>query len=156
MDTHTSRIRRIANAVGLLTGGLMLASLTACGAGGSGSEDDPSATPTTAVPSESSTPTGEETTVPDISPSLEPSFEDSSKPGSASQTTITGTIASGVESGCLILEYDGTVYGIYGSYDSSIVYAGAEVTLHGVVDSGMMTTCQQGTPFVVSEAETAS
>ncbi|RRS00069.1 hypothetical protein [Glycomyces terrestris] len=91
--------------------------------------------------------------MPGTSPSMEPSFDDSSKSGSV--TTITGTVESGVESGCLVLEFEGTVYGIYGSYDASVVYAGAEVTLHGVVDSGMMTTCQQGTPFVVSEAEAA-
>ncbi|MQM28173.1 hypothetical protein GFD30_21790 [Glycomyces sp. NEAU-7082] len=133
---------------------MLLALLTACGAGGGGSEDDASATPTTS-PSESPTgATTEETSVPENSPSLPP-LDESSKPGSTSELTITGTVQSGVESGCLILEHEGTVYGIYGSYDSSIVYAGAEVTLHGVIDEGMMTTCQQGTPFVVSEAETA-
>ena len=155
MDTHTSRTRRIASAAGLLTSALLLALLTACGAGGGGSEDDPSPTPTTTSPSESPTgATTEESPVPEDSPSLPP-LDESSKPGSTSEMTITGTVQSGVESGCLILEYEGTVHGIYGSYDSSIVYAGAEVTLRGAVDEGMMTTCQQGTPFVVSEAETA-
>lgn len=153
MDTHTSRIRRIATAAGLVAGACLLALLAACGAGGDGSEDE-SATPTTS-PAESPTgATTEESSVPANSPSLPPPSE-SSKPGSTSEMTITGTVQSGVESGCLILEYEGTVYGIYGNYDASIVYAGAEVTLRGVVDSGMMTTCQQGTPFVVSEAETA-
>jgi hypothetical protein len=47
------------------------------------------------------------------------------------------------------------VYGIFGNFDTSVVYAGAEVTLHGKVDTGMMSTCQQGTPFVVEDAETA-
>ncbi|MEU6247590.1 hypothetical protein [Glycomyces sp. NPDC047010] len=158
MDTRTSRTRRIANAAGLLGGALLLAALTACGAGGGGSEDDASATPTTTSPSESPTAaTTEESPVPDESstPYLDPSMGDSSKPGSSSLTTISGTVQSGVESGCLVLEFEGTVYGIFGSFDSSVVYAGAQVTLHGEVDAGMMSTCQQGTPFVVQEAETA-
>ncbi|SDL55329.1 hypothetical protein SAMN05216298_4340 [Glycomyces sambucus] len=153
MDTHTSRNRRIAHAAGLLTGGLLLAVLTGCGADGSGSEDETSAAPTTA----SATPTDattEESPVPDETTSFPP-LDETSKPGGGSATTITGTIESGVESGCLVLEFEGTVYGIFGSFDSSVVYAGAQVTLHGVVDTGMMSTCQQGTPFVVSEAETA-
>ncbi|MEU5873965.1 hypothetical protein AB0A73_20710 [Glycomyces sp. NPDC047369] len=158
MDTRTSRTRRIANAAGLLTGGLLLAALTACGAGGSGSEDS-SATPTTTSPSESPTaatteesPVPDETSIPDLDPTM---GGDTSKPGSSSVTTISGTVEAGVESGCLVLTYEGTVYGIFGSFDSSVVYAGAQVTLHGTVDAGMMSTCQQGTPFVVQEAETA-
>ena len=80
-----------------------------------------------------------------------PSLGDSSKPGSS--MTISGTVEAGVEAGCLVLEYEGTVYGIFGNFDSSVVYAGATVTLHGSVDEGMMTTCQQGTPFVVEDAQ---
>ncbi|WP_335991830.1 hypothetical protein [Glycomyces sp. MUSA5-2] len=155
MDTRTSRTRRIANAAGLLTGGLLLAALTACGAGGSGSGDEtsatasPTASPTAATTEESTVP--EETSIPD----LDPTMGDTSRPGSDSVTTISGTVEAGVESGCLVLTYEGTVYGIFGSFDSSVVYAGAQVTLRGTVDAGMMSTCQQGTPFVVQEAETA-
>lgn len=161
MDTHTSRNRRIANAAGLLTGGLLLALLTACGADGSGSDEEPSASPTSSPSSGSETttesPTSEESSMTDeTTPYLDPSLGDSSKPGSGSATTITGTVQSGVESGCLILEFEGTVYGIFGSYDSSVVYAGAEVRLHGAVERDMMTTCQQGTPFVVEDAEPAN
>lgn len=160
MDTHVSRIRRSPGPTGPLIAALMVAVLAACGSG-EGGADDESATPTTVTtPTEATTPpeaTGsEESPMPEeTTPYLDPSLGDSSKPGSASQTTISGTVESGVESGCLVLEHDGTVYGIYGSFDSSVVYAGAEVTLHGKVDPGMMTTCQQGTPFVVEDAETA-
>lgn len=110
---------------------------------------EPSATPTaeTTAPEED-TPMPEETT-----PYLDPSAGSSDKP--TSSMTITGTVESGVEAGCLILEYDGTVYGIFGNYDRSVVYAGAEVTLSGYTDLGMMSFCQQGTPFVVEEAESA-
>ena len=155
MDTHVSRVRRFAGLTGPLVGALMIAVLAACG-GGQGGSDDESATPETiqTAPTEDTeseeSPVTEETT-----PYLDPSLGDSSKPGSTSQTTITGTVEAGVESGCLVLEHDGTLYGIFGSFDSAVVYAGAEVTLHGKVDSGMMSICQQGTPFVVEDAQTA-
>jgi hypothetical protein len=159
MNTQTSRVRRFAGLTGPLVGALMIAVLAACGSGGGGSEESSapstSTTPTEPTTSPETTAT-EESPVPDeTTPYLDPSLGDTSKPASDSQITITGTVESGVESGCLVLEHDGTVYGIYGNYDSAVVYAGAKVTLRGQVDPGMMTTCQQGTPFVVEEAETA-
>ncbi|MCD0447153.1 hypothetical protein LO763_26400 [Glycomyces sp. A-F 0318] len=160
MDTHVSRVRRFTGPTGPLIAALMIAVLAACGAGQGGSDDESEAPATATAPTEASSPPeaseSEESPVPDeTTPYLDPSLGDSSKPGSGSQTTISGTVESGVESGCLVLEHEGTLYGIYGSFDSSIVYAGAEVTLHGKVDRGMMTICQQGTPFVVEDAETA-
>lgn len=151
MNTQTSRVRRFAGLIGPLVGALMLAVLAACGSGGGGSDDPTptsSAEPTTSPEATEESPVPEETT-----PYLDPSLGDTPKPGSA--TTISGTVEAGVETGCLVLEYDGTLYGIYGNFDSAIVYAGAQVTLQGKVDSGMMTTCQQGTPFVVEDAQTA-
>jgi hypothetical protein len=152
MNKQTSRIRRFAAVTGPLVGALMLAALTACGAGGGGSDDDTpapatSAEPTTALESTEETPVPEETT-----PYLDPSLGETTKPGAL---TISGTVEEGVEAGCLVLEYEGTVYGIFGNFDSAVVYAGASVTLQGKVDEGMMSTCQQGTPFVVEEAQTA-
>jgi len=152
MNMQTSRVRRFAGLIGPLVGALMLAVLAACGSGGGGSDEDPtptsSAEPTTSPEATEESPVPEETT-----PYLDPSLGDTTKPGSA--TTISGTVEAGVEAGCLVLEYDGTLYGIYGNVDTAIVYAGAQVTLQGKVDSGMMTTCQQGTPFVVEDAQTA-
>lgn len=157
MNTQTSRVRRSAGLTGPLVGAFLVAVLAACGSGGGGSDDDSSAPSTSAAPTTSPETTAtEESPVPDeTTPYLDPSLGDSSKPGSDAQTTISGTVESGVESGCLVLEHEGTVYGIFGNFDSSVVYAGAEVTLHGKVDAGMMSTCQQGTPFVVEDAETA-
>jgi hypothetical protein len=154
MDTHESRVRRIVNRSGLVVGALLLSVLAACGAGDGGSGDESatptsSTVPTTAPESTEESPMPEETT-----PYLDPSLGDSSKPSSA-QSTISGTVESGVEAGCLVLEHEGTVYGIYGSFDTAVVFAGASVTLHGKIENDMMTTCQQGTPFVVEEAEAA-
>lgn len=152
MNTQTSRIRRFAGLAGPLVGALMLAVLTACGSGGGGSDDETStpsasAEPTTAPESTEESPVPEETT-----PYLDPSLGDTTKPGSA--ITISGTVEEGVESGCLVLEHEGTVYGLFGNFDTSVVYAGATVSLQGNVDDGMMSTCQQGTPFVVEDAQT--
>ena len=160
MNSQTSRVRRFAGLTGPLVGALMLAVLVACGSGSGGNDESPSESATSATPTEPTTSpeatATEESPVPDeTTPYLDPSLGETSKPGSDSQTTITGTVESGVESGCLVLEHDGTVYGIFGNFDSSVVYAGAKVTLHGKVDTGMMSTCQQGTPFVVEDAETA-
>jgi hypothetical protein len=154
VTVQTSRVRRIAGLTGPLVGVLMVAVLAACGSGEGGSDDETStpvtsAEPTSAPESTEESPVPEETT-----PYLDPSLGDSSKPGSSSMT-ISGTVEAGVEAGCLVLEYEGTVYGIFGNYDSSVVYAGAEVTLTGAVDDGMMTTCQQGTPFVVEDAQSS-
>ncbi|HEX2143809.1 MAG TPA: hypothetical protein VHG10_04785 [Glycomyces sp.] len=159
MNTQTSRNRRFASLTGPLVGALMLAVLAACGSG-EGGTDDPTSAPATTSPTEPTTSpeatATEESPVPEeTTPYLDPSMGETSKPGSASQTTITGTVESGVESGCLVLEHDGTLYGVFGNFDSSVVYAGAKVTLHGKVEKDMMSTCQQGTPFVVEEAETA-
>ncbi|WP_156937559.1 hypothetical protein [Haloglycomyces albus] len=85
-------------------------------------------------------------------PEVDPSngIDDGDK---SSTMVISGTVEEGVEAGCLVLTHDGTTYGLYGEKDESVVYAGAEVTLSGHVDKGIFGTCQQGTPFVITDAE---
>ena len=63
-------------------------------------------------------------------------------------TTLTGTVSSGVEPGCLLL--DG--YLLLGG-PRDVLKPGARVTVTGQAEPGMMTTCQQGTPFVVESAK---
>lgn len=58
--------------------------------------------------------------------------------------TITGTVEEGVEAGCRLVG-DFLILGPL-TRDLS-----GEVTLTGYPDPSMMTTCQQGTPFVVTE-----
>ena len=62
--------------------------------------------------------------------------------------TLTGTVSSGVEPGCLLL--DG--YLLLGG-PTDVLKSGARVTVTGKAEPGMMTTCQQGTPFVVESAK---
>ncbi|MEH1167621.1 hypothetical protein V6V47_19770 [Micromonospora sp. CPCC 205539] len=126
---------------------LLCAALSACGG------TDGPATPT---PSDSSPVTGQPTpsapapTTPGPpaatpSPTIKPGGP--SVPPQVGATEITGTIASGVEPNCLLL--DG--YLLLGG-PRDVLAAGARVTVTGRVEPGMMTTCQQGTPFVVEGA----
>uniref|UniRef100_UPI001F1E8FCD hypothetical protein n=1 Tax=Micromonospora acroterricola TaxID=2202421 RepID=UPI001F1E8FCD len=62
-------------------------------------------------------------------------------------TTLTGTITRGVEPNCVLL--DGYLL-IGGPRD--VLAAGARVTVTGRVEPDTMTTCQQGTPFMVENA----
>jgi hypothetical protein len=162
MDTSRPRPGRLTRPLGVLAAGLLLAAAAACGSGGSGGAEDsqdaastPTGTPSETVEPTEDTTDPEETQMPGETPYLDPSMGSSDEPDSGAAMTITGTIEAGVESGCLVMTYDGTVYGIFGQYDRSVVFPGAEVTLRGHLDPGMMSFCQQGTPFVVEEAEAA-
>ncbi|MEU1685691.1 hypothetical protein [Micromonospora sp. NPDC005707] len=73
-----------------------------------------------------------------------------SKPPGAGATTLSGTIRAGVEPNCLLLD-DNLLIG--GPRD--LLKPGARVEVTGHAEPGMMTTCQQGTPFVVESARRA-
>jgi hypothetical protein len=91
-------------------------------------------------------------------PSSSPSAPASPSPSSASSSsssseTISGTLSAGVEPHCLILRDATGSHSIY-FHDESLraqAPAGAQVTLVGHPEPGMMTTCQQGEPFIVTE-----
>ena len=70
------------------------------------------------------------------------------KPPAGAVKTLSGTIAAGVEPNCLLLEDHLLI--INDPALRSAAKAGAAVTVTGRVEQGMMTTCQQGTPFVVA------
>jgi hypothetical protein len=68
------------------------------------------------------------------------------------ETTLTGTVIAGVEPNCLLLK-DGTGDHLLITEDvklKSALQPGAEVTVVGKSEPGLMTTCMQGKPFVVS------
>jgi hypothetical protein len=71
-------------------------------------------------------------------------------PKTGLRLTLTGTVTEGVERGCLLL--DGYLL-INGPAD--IVRAGAKVRVTGTVRTDLVSTCQQGTPFVVTSATEA-
>lgn len=70
------------------------------------------------------------------------------KPGAT--TTLTGVPTDGVEAGCLLL--DG--YLLLGG-PRDVLTSGRTVSVTGRIEPGLMTTCQQGTPFLVESAEYA-
>ena len=72
----------------------------------------------------------------------------SSAPASPAKETLTGTITAGVEPDCLLLEDHLLV--IQDPKLKAAAKVGATVTVTGRAERGMMTTCQQGTPFVVT------
>lgn len=74
------------------------------------------------------------------------------KPSSGGSETITGTVTAGVEPNCLLVQ-DATGSHLLVFHDPAMRSAakvGAEVTLVGESKPGMMSTCQQGVPFIVS------
>ncbi|MGQ5260327.1 hypothetical protein ACTWLT_06175 [Micromonospora sp. ZYX-F-536] len=125
------------------------AALSACGGTDGPATPTPSGpspvtgqpTPSASVPS---TP-GTATPVPTATP--KPPSGGPSIPPPVGATELTGTITSGVEPNCVLL--DG--YLLIGG-PREVFTAGARVTVTGRVEPGMMTTCQQGTPFVVEGA----
>jgi hypothetical protein len=131
--------RRSLVAVGLTT--VLAASACASASEGPGSGPSSSASATTAVPgaSPSGLPTAEGTTT------LDPSL-------SVGAVSLKGTVAEGVEAGCVVLNADnGAVYLLIGG-DPQVVVPGARVEVQAVIQTDLVTTCQQGTPAAVQSA----
>ncbi|AGZ39836.1 hypothetical protein AFR_07735 [Actinoplanes friuliensis DSM 7358] len=78
-------------------------------------------------------------------PTEEPS---AGKPTETGSKTLSGTITAGVEPNCLLLDDHLLIFD--DAALKSVAKDGASVTVTGRAAQGMMTTCQQGTPFVVS------
>ncbi len=72
----------------------------------------------------------------------------------APNLTITGTPTEGVENGCIVMESNGTLYLLLGGERSALM-SGRPVKVKGSPNPGLMTTCQQGTPFEVTEVTPA-
>jgi hypothetical protein len=119
----------------VLLAGLLLAGLGSACAGSDG-DDAGAGQGATTAPATSPTTTGPV-------PTTEPAPP-------AGEVTVTGTVSEGVEAGCLLL--DG--YLLVGG-DRDQLRPGARVAVTGRVDSGLLSTCQQGVPLVVASVEPA-
>jgi hypothetical protein len=89
---------------------------------------------------------------PSASPSLPedlPTPTPSGKPSGGASMEISGTVVEGVEMGCRLIDQYLLMPGPGINRDDLRI--GAMLTVRGRVEKGMMTTCQQGTPFVVTE-----
>ncbi|SRR6266511_2280192 len=123
-----------------MTVALVLGGLAGCGPGeGKGARLAESGSPTPSAHSSASPSAGT------------PSPDESGKTGKEGTVELRGTVESGVEAGCLILRTGGKTYSLIGG-DRDVVKAGASVVVRGTEEPGMMTICQQGTPFKVAEA----
>jgi hypothetical protein len=120
----------------LLLGALLALVLAGC----ADTPDSPE--PTTGTPS----PTG-----PAETPALptEPPVLPSETPRGP-ELTLTGEVAEGVEANCLVLQTDTGEYLLIGEATQDLPI-GETVTVRGQPQPGMATTCQQGTPFEVTE-----
>ena len=83
-----------------------------------------------------------------------PSFSPSAAaaPSEAGAQTLSGTVTAGVEPDCLLLTAQGGTHLLV--FDDPALRAQAEagtrITVTGRAEPAMMTTCQQGTPFIVT------
>ena len=134
--------RRFAVALTLLVSFAGCAGNTASPTAGSAETSASSSPSSSAEPPASSAP------VPSSSasrPSTEPSA------GGASET-LTGTVEAGVEPNCKLIRDAAGNHVLY--FDDPLLKTkapvGKKVTVTGHSKSGMMTTCQQGTPFIVT------
>lgn len=120
---------RLSLCVALLAGALL------SGCGGADSGDSYSPSPSSSAPS-------------DMGASVDPGT------GSPGAVTITGTPTEGVEDGCLVMQSGNTLYLLLGG-DRMALLSGQRVAVEGTPAPGLMTTCQQGTPFRVSSVRPA-
>jgi hypothetical protein len=77
--------------------------------------------------------------------------------GGPTQLTISGRVVEGVEAGCLLLDTGDGLFLLVlpGDVGRSAVRAGARLEVRGRVEAGLVSYCQQGTPFLVSEVRPA-
>ena len=82
-----------------------------------------------------------------------PSPVDPTKPGvptaSGRPITVDGVVEAGVEPGCKVLTAAGTQYQVLGDN----IPVGVPVRVTGVLQPGVLTTCQQGTPIQVTKVQ---
>ncbi|MEV0156203.1 hypothetical protein AB0H57_21085 [Micromonospora sp. NPDC050686] len=136
---------------------LLCAALSACGGQGTDTGNPPPepsggstvTVPPTSDPTDPVTPQPATPQPPTVVPPTKKPAGPSLPPGPGAHT-LTGTVAAGVEPNCLLL--DGYLL-VGGPRD--VLRPGAKVTVEGRVQPDMMTTCQQGTPFVVEAASRA-
>ncbi len=81
-----------------------------------------------------------------------------SDPMAAGAQTVSGTVTAGVEPDCLLLTGDGAAHLLI--FDDPALRpaaaVGAKLTVTGRAAPDMMSTCQQGTPFIVTSVRPSS
>jgi len=94
---------------------------------------------------------GATTTAPTTTPTTAPT----EPTRSGGPVTVVGTVAAGVEPGCLLLEAErGGSFLLVGG-ERAELRPGRRVAVTGRVDRSLLSTCQQGEPLVVASIEAA-
>lgn len=125
---------------------LVAALLTACAdetdspAGSPAGPSTPAAPSSATAPDSTSTSSAPSPTIP-----VPPSTEPLPKPAA---TTLTGPVEGGVEPGCVLLTSGGATWLLLGMRE--VPTSGTTVTVTGTPAPDLRTTCQQGTPFLVT------
>lgn len=142
-----------------LVGSLLVPALliAACGAGGSpsGTGSPTAGSPTAATAAISTVAPGSSAPSTPARPSgsltVSGSVQGSGSVQADGPTTLTGTVTEGVESRCVLLVDDSgaTLANLMG-WDLQAHPFGSTVEVTGSFEEGLMTTCQQGRPFVVT------
>jgi hypothetical protein len=138
---HTRSSVLVALAVVAFAGG----SVAGCADGaGDGTASPGASMSSSASPGSSASPSPSGRVVPTPTPS---------KP-SQGELTLTGLPEEGVEAGCIVMRSGGTLYLLLGG-DRQLLTSGRQVMVRGTPNPGLITTCQQGTPFEVAEVRLA-
>jgi hypothetical protein len=117
------------------------------GCAGGGADKTPASSPASSRSAAESRPA---LAVPSLPPSQSPKLVP--PPSSGSEITIKGTLQEGVEGNCVLLKTPDRLYQLIGGDRSKLQGStSSTVTVTGRVVIGMMTTCQQGTPFQVTD-----
>lgn len=151
---HVDRGRGLTPVLAMILAVVLIGSLGACA---SSAPTTPSATgtdtaTTATAPTTPSTATAASPTALSSSPPVVSVPSRSS--GSAGTTTLTGTVAGGVESGCVVLtDESGAVLANLMGLDTTAAPIGSQVEVTGEFRTDMMTTCQQGKPFSVTAVQ---
>ncbi|WP_147315509.1 hypothetical protein [Asanoa ferruginea] len=133
---------------------VLTAALAGCSATREGGDPLPAPSVSTAtvpaVPSPTLTFPPDPTVQPTPPPGRDPSPRPT-KPSGANTpkvVSVTGTVTEGVEPGCLLLDNYLLI-----NAPTSLVYAGVKVRLTLEVRSDLVSTCQQGTPAMITSAQ---
>jgi len=70
-------------------------------------------------------------------------------------TSVVGDVIEGVEKGCYLLRVSGGKDLLLIGASLQQIRAGGRIRVTGRVEPGLVTTCQQGVPFIVSDVSPA-
>jgi hypothetical protein len=150
----STRHRFLILAVVFVAGVLSLSGCTTAGDGDRASGGSVSAAPSSATPGSEAP--GFQSPGPRPSSAVPPPLGPTGGVSPIGELTLTGELQEGVEPGCVVLRTGDKLYVLIGGDRSKMQGStSSKVTVTGKPEPGLMTTCQQGTPFRVTEMRPA-